>query len=92
MSLNGTINGFVGKAKIPTNVAVYGAVIAVVAAIGWYQLYAALDATWLQTRITRCEVAEIRQHLIDKKPFRNDCFRIIEAWAGGKVSDLNPGE
>lgn len=92
MSLNGAINGMVEKVRIPANVAVYGGVILVVMVIGWYQLYAAMDALALQARLTACEVAEIRQHLLSKKPFRNDCFRIVQAWTDGKVSDLKPGQ
>ena len=92
MSLNGAINGIVGKARIPANVAVYGGVMLVAAIVGWYQLYAGLDALALQSRLTACEVAEIRQHLITKKPFRNDCYRIVQAWADGKISDLKPGQ
>lgn len=86
MNINGTINEFVGKAKGPANVAVW-----IAAALAWYQLSTAIDAVALQQQVTGCEVAEIRQVMIDKKPFRHDCYRLIQSWVDGKVSDIKPG-
>lgn len=87
MSINGAINGFVGKAKGPANIAMW-----IAAALAWYQLSTAVDAVALNGSLTRCEMTEMRLYIIDGKPFRNDCSRIVQAWVDGKVSDLKPGK
>jgi len=92
MSINGAINGIVGKARIPANVAVYGGVILVTMFIGWYQIISTIEAVGLQGRINGCQIAEMRLVMQENKAFRNDCFRLVRAWVDGKISDLKPGQ
>ena len=67
-----------------TTLTKFGKMLLVVAALvtGGYEAWRKYELLVLNQKISRCEIAELRQYVIEKKPVDNKCWRIALEEAG----------